>query len=243
VLSVPHGFSTRAGGVSTGPFASLNTSTAVGDDLAHVGENVRRLTAAIGSSPDRLATPHQVHGVEVLEALEASDRLGDADAVVTRVSGLVVGVRTADCLPILIEDPVGRQVAAVHAGWRGVLGEVVTAAIVKLASRGAVPARLRVAVGPAIQACCFEVDGDLPARFSAKFGAGVVQRVAGKDRPHLDLRLAVARSVERAGVPADQVHSFTECTRCDLRFFSHRRDAGLTGRHLALISCLFGTSL
>jgi len=229
--------------VSTGPYASLNTSTAVGDQQAPVFENVRRLTAAIGSSPDRLATAHQVHGVDVLEAHEASERVGDGDALVTKVRGLVVGVRTADCLPILIEDPVGRQVAAVHAGWRGVIAEVVTAAIVKLTSRGAVPAQLRVAIGPAIQVCCFEVDGDLPQRFSAKFGAGVVHQVAGNERAHLDLRGAVARSVERAGVPADQVHAFTECTRCDARFFSHRRDAGLTGRQLALISCQFGTTL
>ncbi|MDX2013454.1 MAG: peptidoglycan editing factor PgeF [Myxococcaceae bacterium] len=244
VIRVPHGFPTRHGGVSTGPFASLNASTSVGDDAASVAENVKRLAAAVGATPQLVATAHQVHGVTVLEATAAGEGalpppVGEADALVTRAAGLTVGVKTADCLPILVEDPLGRQVAAVHAGWRGVIGDVLGRTLDRLVASGARVDELRVAIGPAIGPCCFEVDGDLPQRFEAAFGAGVVRRVAGKPKVHLDLAWAVAESLRRRGLPDGHVDALPHCTRCDERFFSHRRDAGVTGRMLSLIRCAF----
>jgi YfiH family protein len=244
LLTVPHGFSDRHGGVSQGPYASLNASRSVGDDGRAVDENLARLAALVGAAPDALATVQQVHGTTVLEATRAKggavgEALGDADAVFTRVSGLAVGVRTADCLPILVEDPVGRQVAAVHAGWRGVIGDVLGATLDRLRQNGARLEALRVAIGPAIQACCFEVDGDLPARFEAAFGPRVVRRVDGKQKVHVDLPYAVATSLRARGLGEAQVDVLPDCTRCDARFFSHRRDAGRTGRMLSLVRCAF----
>jgi hypothetical protein len=244
VIRVPHGFPDRHGGVSKGPFTSLNASLSVGDDAAAVTENVRRLARAVGVEPQALATVHQVHGVAVLEATAMGEGalpvpLGEADALFTRQPGLAVGVKTADCLPILVEDPVGRQVAAVHAGWRGVIGDALGVTIERLLTRGARLEDLRVALGPCIQACCFEVDGDLPERFRASFGERVVRRIDGKPKVHLDLPWAVAESLRRRGLPPAHVDVLPHCTRCDARFFSHRRDAGMTGRMLSLIRCSF----
>lgn len=238
LIRSPHAFPTRAGGVSKGAFASLNTSTSVGDAPEDVAENLSRLTAAFDATPDQLITAHQVHGTTVLEATaRGQGLLGEGDGLVTWTPGLLVGVKTADCLPILVEDRATGAVAAVHAGWRGVLGEIVLRAIERLVARGAKLDELRVALGPAIQACCFEVDGDLPAKFSAAFGERVVRPQTGKARVHLDLSWAVARSLERAGVPAAHVDVLPQCTRCDERFFSHRRDHGTSGRQLSLIQC------
>ncbi len=241
LITSPHAFPTRAGGVSLAPFSSLNTALTVGDEPAAVAQNLERLSAAFGATPKQLVTVHQVHGTTVLEATAAGQGvLGDADAVFTRQAGLLVGVKTADCLPILIEDPKTGQVAAVHAGWRGVIGEIVLRAIEKL---GADPAGLNVALGPAIQACCFEVDGDLPSRFAAAFGDGVVRPQPGKAKVHLDLAWAVGRSLARAGVPESHVDVLPHGTRCDARFFSYRREEGRTGRQLSLIQCVRETSL
>ncbi|MBL8936699.1 MAG: peptidoglycan editing factor PgeF [Archangium sp.] len=242
LISAPHAFPTRDGGVSKGAFSSLNSSLAVGDDPNDVAENLTRLARAFGVDASALITARQVHGVTVLEAT-GQGALADADAVFTATRGLLVGVRTADCLPILVEDPRSGMVAAVHAGWRGVIGEIVVRAIERLEQRGAKRSDLHVALGPAIQACCFEVDGDLPARFSAAFGEGVLRPQPGKTRVHLDLSWAVARSLERAGVPSSHVDVLPQCTRCDQRFFSHRRDQGITGRQLSLIQCVRGTAM
>jgi polyphenol oxidase len=240
LIKSPHAFLTRDGGVSRGPFASLNTSLTVGDDPLDVAENLERLSSAFGVRPQQLVTVNQVHGTQVLEATSGTGGLGDADGVFTRSPGLLLGVRTADCLPILIEDVESGQVAAVHAGWRGVLGEIVLRAIERM---GVSPSRIAVALGPAIQACCFEVNGDLPSRFSAAFGAEVIRPQSGKSRVHLDLAWAVGRSLSRAGVPDSQVDVLPHCTRCDSRFFSYRREEGRTGRQLALIQCARATSV
>ncbi len=244
LIRSPHAFPTRAGGVSLAPFASLNTATNVGDEPAAVAQNLERLSAAFGATPAQVVTVHQVHGTIVREATATGQGvLGEADAVFTRHAGLIVGVKTADCLPILIEDSKTGQVAAVHAGWRGVIGEIVLRAIERLVENGADSSGLQFALGPAIQACCFEVDGELPARFTAAFGGEVVKPQPGKTKVHLDLAWAVGRSLARAGVPDSHVDVLPHCTRCDSRFFSYRREEGRTGRQLSLIQCVRETSL
>lgn len=242
LLGVPHGFPTREGGVSEGPFASLNCAVSVGDAPAAVEENLRRLAAAAQVEPGALLTVSQVHGDVVLRAGAASGpdprpTLGEADGLWTDVPGTAVGARTADCLPILIEDRVGRRVAAVHAGWRGVIAGIAVRALEQLVAAGTRPGDVRVAIGPCIQKCCFEVDGDLPARFAAAFGDEVVVAVEGKAKRHLDLPRAVQLALGRAGLPAAHVAALPHCTMCDARFFSHRRDRGVTGRHLSFITC------
>lgn len=225
----------RTGGVSGPPFDSLNSSLAVGDDPAAVSANLSRLAASAGVEPARLFSVKQVHGARVVEAANATPE-SEADALWTDVPGSAVGVRTADCLPILIEDPRGR-VAAVHAGWRGVIAEIVARTVEQLVERGGEVGELRFAIGPCIQRCCFEVDGDLPARFEAAFGKEVVVAQPAGGRPHLDLPLAVMKTLERLGVPAGHVVALPQCTSCDARFFSHRREHGITGRHLSFITC------
>ncbi len=150
-----------------------------------------------------------------------------------------MGVRTADCLPVLIADVKARRVAAVHAGWRGVIGQLAPKMVQQFVARGSRVQDLRVALGPAIQACCFEVDGDLPERFAQAFGHQVVVKVEGKQKVHLDLSRAVLTSLAALGLAPSQMHALTECTHCDSRFFSHRRDHGVTGRHLSFISHQF----
>lgn len=236
LLRSPHGFPTRVGGVSTGALASLNTALSVGDAAEAVSTNLARLAAAIGVAPAALATVSQVHGDVVREARQGGGQ-GEADGLWSRTPGVAVGVRTADCLPILLEDAEAGLVAAVHAGWRGVVAEIVVRAVEQLERVGARRAALRAVIGPAIQRCCFEVGGDLPSRFAAAFGDEVVVEVAGKAKRHLDLALAARRSLERAGLQPANLGQLPHCTACDERFFSHRRDRGVTGRHLALIVC------
>lgn len=223
------------------PYDSLNSSNAVGDDEAAVRMNLSRLARAAGVAPERLRFVKQVHGARVVEAATATPET-EADALWTDQAGVAVGVRTADCLPVLIEDPRGR-VAAVHAGWRGVLAEIVARTLEQLVERGAQVSELKVAIGPCIQRCCFEVDGDLPARFQAAFGDGVLVLSKESAKPHLDLPFAVKQTLARLGVPEGHMVALPQCTRCDERFFSHRREHGITGRHLSFISCTGAASL
>ena len=229
-LQSRHGFPTREGGVSRGAFTSLNSSFSVGDEREAVTKNLELLASAAGVSPERLFTVTQVHGATVLAA-ERSSSSDEADGLFASEAGVAVGVRTADCLPVLIEDRRTGHVAAVHAGWRGVIAEIVARALEAMQAR---PADVHVGIGPCIQRCCFEVDGDLPSRFSTAFGEAVV--VQGAQKKHLDLPLAVRVTLERLGVPASHVAALPQCTRCDERFFSHRRDHGITGRHLSFIT-------
>ncbi len=240
LLPVPHGFPTRLGGVSQGPYSSLNCALKTEDDPAAVAQNHELLAKQAGVAVSQLRTAVQVHGIDLLEATAAVPAVRpDADAVWTELAGLAVGVRTADCIPVLIADVRQKRVAAAHAGWRGVIGNITVKTIQALQGRGSQLSDIRVAIGPAIQKCCFEVDGDLPSRFAAAFGPDVVVSVEGKQKKHLDLSLAVQRSLQAHGLAEAQIHVLPECTHCDSRFFSHRRDHGVTGRHLSFISHAF----
>jgi hypothetical protein len=240
LLPVPHGFATRAGGVSEGPYASLNLGFAVGDARERVEENHRRLATAAGAALDALYTVKQVHGDRVVEAAggEGTGALrpqqGEADALWTERPGEWVAVGTADCVPILLVDPDGQRVAAVHSGWRGTDADISARAVEALVARGARPERLLAAVGPSIQRCCYEVSEELGQRFTARFGPEVVGAREGSVR--LDLARAVRLTLRRAGLKEAHIDVLGDCTACDGgRFFSHRRDAGRTGRHLNFV--------
>jgi YfiH family protein len=242
LLPIAHGFSTRLGGASEGPYASLNLGFSVGDARQRVEENFRRLAAAAGVPARSFATASQIHGDRVWEVLDVGPRgadlppppQGEADALVTDRPGIAVGVKTADCVPILIADPQTGRVAAVHSGWRGTVLRIASRAVETLAARGSNPARLVAAIGPAIQACCYEVSDELGARFASAFGEDVVSRA--RPRPHLDLPRAVRKALQQSGLAADRIEVLPHCTSCDSRrFFSHRRDRGVTGRHLSFV--------
>jgi YfiH family protein len=231
-----HGSSLRTGGVSRAPYESLNLGRAVGDDPAHVAENLRRFAAAVGYRADALFEVSQVHGRELRRVVPSASvedvRRESGDALLAS-EGAAVGVRSADCVPVLLADPVTRRVAAVHAGWRGVALGVVPAAIAALA----VPAsRLVAAVFPHIRRCCFEV-GDEVAEQLAQLqgGAAAIAREHG-GKPHVDLASLVLAQLTAAGLAAQNIDDVPGCTRCEPeRFFSYRRDGRASGRHLTAI--------
>ncbi len=234
VLAVPHGFTLRTGGISQGPWASLNLGEAVGDRAGDVQQNLRLLAHAARQAPQQLATVRQVHGDRVVRAAQGASE--EADGLWTEEgSGLWVGVKSADCVPVLLASADGRRVAAVHSGWRGTALRVAARAVEALVAQGEAASTLLAAVGPCIQACCYEVGAELAERFQADFGNAVVR--PGGTRPHLDLSGAVRATLLAAGLLPEAVDVQAACTACDAsRFYSHRREAGVTGRHLAFIA-------
>jgi YfiH family protein len=229
----PHGFSTRCGGVSPAPWDSLNLGNAVGDEPLRVAENWRRLEEATGLS---FARVKQVHGARVVTAAGPGAPCEEADAVVSGARGVAACVSVADCVPILIADPASGVVAAVHAGWRGTVARAAAAAVEALTARGGTrPEELLAAIGPSIGPCCYEVSPELAAEFEDSFGAGVVDR--SRAAPRLDLWEANARALGAAGLQPERVDRLRRCTACERgTFFSHRRDAGSTGRQVAWIA-------
>jgi YfiH family protein len=232
-----HGFTTRDGGVSAPPHDRLNLGGAVGDDPAHVAENWRRLERATGL---RFARVRQVHGARVVHAEAPCEPSEEADAVVSVAEGVAACVSVADCVPILLADPESGAVAAVHAGWRGTLAGIAAEGVGALERAvAAPPARLLAVIGPSIGPCCYEVSEEVAARFRDEIWATVVRGpdAGGSGRPHVDLWAANERVLVRAGVSAERIAVLGRCTSCEReRFFSHRRDAGRTGRQVAFIA-------
>jgi hypothetical protein len=240
-----HGFATRAGGVSAPPFETFNLGGKWGDDPASVAENRRRLERAAGA-PLFVAT--QVHGVAIAR-VRAGDTPADvarvqADGLCTDRADIAVAVFVADCVPALVSDPTTGAFAAVHAGWRGTLAGVLPAAVRALGEHfGARAADLRVALGPSIGPCCFEVGPEVVEAFEAGLpgarAAGVIVDIdaAAGGKPHIDLKRANRLLLERSGVAPASIDAGPECTSCDApRFFSYRRDHGRTGQHLGFIA-------
>lgn len=234
-----HAFSTRRGGVSAPPFDALNLGRAVGDDAAAVAENHARLARAAGYEPARLFETSQVHGAGVHVLAGASveaTRAIEADALLARVPGDAVGVRTADCVPVLVGDPETGAALAVHAGWRGVAARIVPLAVRRLLEvTGAPAARLVLAIGPHIRLRAFEVGDEVAAAIAAASEPGVVVRDLGP-RPHVDLARAVRVQLSALGVEPERVDDVGGCA-CDEpeRFYSHRRDGARSGRMLSVI--------
>jgi YfiH family protein len=232
-----HAFFTRNGGVSEGPYASLNFSYAVGDDAARVDENLRRAAEHLQLPAQRVFFAAQVHGNEVVE-LQGDEAQWDvvhhqADAVVSGDSTLACGVRTADCVPVLLGDTSTGRVAAVHAGWRGVVCRVVEAASARL---GGTPDNWIAAIGPHISVEAFEVSADVGQQLARASEAqdAVVDREGRK--PHVDLQKIVRAQLTGLGVPPARIDAVPGCTMGDPeRFFSFRRDGKASGRHLSAI--------
>ncbi len=238
---VRHGFTGRQGGVSSGAFASLNLNRSTGDSRASIARNRELLLGHLHVATDQLALLSQVHGLDTVRA-RAGEPLQEADAQHTDDPGVLLAVTWADCLPLLFHDPVSGAVAAAHCGWRGSLGGLAGRVVAELQhTYGTEPDRLRVAVGPGICQDCYQVGPELARKFSeAGWGADVLR--PDPSRPgHVRLDLAeVNRQVlEAAGVRADNTDFTGLCTSCRPDdFFSHRRDAGHTGRHWAVIQAV-----
>jgi YfiH family protein len=214
---------------------------AVGDLKQRVEENLERFLQTASLKKEQLGTVSQVHGDRVLEFGGRESHPIEppqADAVWTEQSRLAVAVKMADCVPILLADPAARRVAAVHSGWRGTELRVTERAVEALARRGSRPEEMTAVIGPSIRACCYQVSPFLAERFSNSFGKEVVK--GDPAEPRLDLVLAIHRTLWEAGVPLDHIDVLSHCTSCDKNnFFSHRRDRGITGRHVSYIVCQF----
>lgn len=209
-------FSTRLGGVSVGTYDSLNLGRSTLDDSSNVDENRRRLCAAVGVEPERLALNRQVHGATINRA-EEGERTQNGDGLWTDEPGVPMLAFSADCLPIALARLNGNPVLALlHAGRMGLLEGILEAGAAALDGPTA------AIVGPGIGPCCYEVGDDILAAYRARFGPDVVQ---GRN---LDLWSAAERILHEAGV--ETVERLDVCTACDDRFFSHRRDGADTGR-------------
>lgn len=206
-------FADRHGGTSDPPYDSLNLAATVGDDPDTVRSNRAAVARAAGFAPEDLVLAKQVHGCGVLEAgVGDSGVIGEADVLVSREPGKVIGILTADCVPVVIE---GDDVVAIaHAGWRGLVGGAIEAAIERVGQVN------KAWVGPSIHACCYEVGPEVVDAFRER-GLPVA------DAAHVDPGRAAVAALHRAGV--SDVESTSDCTSCEARFFSYRRD-GVTGR-------------
>lgn len=245
---VVHAFSTRRGGVSVGPYESLNLAAAAGepaaDDNTNVAENFRRLRAALGVPRHLRIAPRQVHGSEVWRPPATPQRPADAppaDVVLTDQPRHLLTIRTADCVPVLLADIDGRAVAAAHAGWRGLVAGAIAAAVHAMrVTLRAEPRNLVAAIGPAIGVRRFEVGDEVAAAFTAAgLGDAVVpgSRVGGGAKNHVDLAAAALRQLLAAGIPDAAIDRCDCCTYTQAdEFFSHRRDRGRTGRMAAVIA-------
>ncbi len=235
-----HGFSLRTGGVSLAPFTSLNLARNLGDRPDFVEENQRRLASAIGYEPSRLFEVSQVHGAQVEHVDDSLSpeafRAREADALLTNVAGVAVGIRVADCVPILLADRQSGAVAAVHAGWKGIVSGVVGRAVSELLRvSGGKTQDVLCAVGPHIGAEAFEVGHEVAEALS-QCVPQVSVVLPREPRPHVDLGRAVGAQLQATGISPHQIELVGGCTYSDAaRYYSYRRDGSATGRHLAVI--------
>ena len=244
ILPARHAFLTRYGGVSEGIFASLNLASNLGDDPENVRENYRRAAALMGADIDGCAVTRQVHG-NVVRVVTGADRHVcmsrvpyEADGIVTAERGLPLFCFTADCVPALLLDPENAVAGAVHCGWRSSVADILRVALEQMEGLGAERKHIRVALGPAIGACCFETDDDVPRAIETYLGGDTgglfVKRPDGKTL--VDLRLANKRRLLQLGLREEHIDLSAECTVCSHeKYWSHRYTKGKRGSQAACI--------
>ena len=241
LLGVPHGFSTRLGGVSEGIFATMNLGPSRGDNPEYVRENFRRFCGEAGCDDTRVVTTRQVHGsyVHQVGEADAGDMFMrgapcDCDGLMTDAAGVSLVIFSADCIPVLLYDPKKRVIAAVHAGWRGTAAKIPAEAVQRMSIvYGTRPEDVHAAIGPGISACCFHTDADVP---EAMPWADEHMKTIGAERFSVDLKAANRQALMETGVPPTQIAVNGVCTMCrsDL-FWSHRKTQGQRGSMAAVI--------
>lgn len=243
ISDIQHGFFTRNGGVSDGIYASLNCGVASGDDLEKVMENRTRVTTTLGSKPESLCVPYQIHSAKavIVDTPWHWKESPQADAVVTNKPGITLGVLTADCLPILMADAENRIIAAVHAGWKGAFDGVIEAALAAMYQLGADNRYIVASIGPAIAQKSYEVGGEFYARFIQQDIAYERFFAASPRGGHylFDLKAYAKQRLERAGIPQINVLANDTCFE-ENAFFSFRRatlrQENVYGRQISAIS-------
>ena len=244
-ITVPHGFTTRFGGVSTGCLDSLNIGTRRGDDPQNVLKNYEILGREMGFSPEDLVLTRQTH-TDVVLAVDASHRgrglfspdLPECDGLITNTPGVGLVVFTADCTPILLWDKLTGAVGAVHAGWRGTASQIAAKAVKAMETHyGSRPEDICAAIGPNIGPCCFETDADVPEAMIAAFGEEAKAHIRQEGKKYyVNLKELNALSLRRAGV--ENIEISKECTACRPdKFWSHRRVGSERGSQGAIIVC------
>lgn len=241
---MPHCFTTRLGGVSTGSMASLNLAMHRGDPAENVEENYRILGAALGFDPQNCVLTHQIHS-DIVRTVHLSDCRGldhrvypECDGLITADPGVVLVVFAADCTPILFHDPVTGAVGACHAGWKGTAADIAGKTVRAMVTAfGCNPGDIHAAIGPNIGFCCFETDEDVPAAMLDTYGSAArtcIRQVG--EKYYVNLKGINALSLRREGV--ERVEVSESCTMCDnTRFWSHRFTRGDRGSQGALIQC------
>lgn len=243
-ITVPHCFSTRHGGVSTGHLSSLNLGIHRGDVRENVEKNYELLGAAVGFDPETLVFTHQTHTDIV--ARVGKEHCGDGlkreviverDGLVTNEAGVTLIVFSADCTPILLHDPVHRAIGAVHSGWRGTAAGIVKKAVEKMtAEYGTDPKDVQAAIGPCIGKCCFETHGEVPEAMLVALGEDAACAITDhhNGKFHVDLKELNRLWLQKAGVQTVDISA--DCTACQPdRFWSHRIVGNARGSLAAII--------
>ncbi len=237
-----HAFCTRLGGVSEGSFASLNMAVNQGDEEEKVRENWGILSNSFKIQEKSFLIMNQVHGDDILvigeDAMASEGKVPTCDAVVTQCLEVALCIRTADCVPVFLLDPLRKVIGAVHAGWGGTALKI-TAKVVDVMVREfqCSPADIRAAIGPSIGPCCYEVDSRVYLAMRDHWGAdNFFHSFHSLGKWNLDLPLANRYQLLEKGLVNENIESSDHCTFCmpDL-YFSHRRDEGKTGRHVNFI--------
>ena len=244
-ITAKHCFTTRYGGVSTGILSSMNLGENRGDDPANVIENYRRLGEATGIRTDHMAFTRQVHGNEVRIVTEEDVHtiMGgvpyDADGIVTNIPGLAIIAFVADCVPLLLHDPVHKVAGAVHCGWRSTVADIMNNAVDKMVQLGGDPADMCAAIGASIGYCCFEVGPEVPEAVTALLGGdcdGIIRAGEKEGKFYVDLREAIACRLVQLGLKRENILVSEECTMCSHeKYWSHRYTQGERGSQAALI--------
>lgn len=247
-ISVPHCFTTRLGGVSTGIFDSLNIAIKEGETEENVRKNLTILADALGFEVENLVLTRQIHS-DIVRVVTKADRKGcfhrsypECDALVTNDPGVALMIFTADCTPLLFQDPVTGAVGAAHAGWKGTVSAIGAKTVQAMVDAfGCDPANIRAAIGPNIGACHFETDADVPDALRAAFGAEVEEFIRPQEEKYyVNLKEINALILRRAGVQHIEISE--SCTVCENhRFWSHRFTRGQRGSQGAIILCKEGT--
>lgn len=247
-ITVPHCFTTRYGGVSAGCLSSLNLGAHRGDDPKNVEKNFSILADALGFDTKNAVLTHQIH-TDIVRRVSKTDGQGldhaaypECDALITNDPGTALVVFTADCTPILLQDPVTGAVGAAHAGWRGTAADLAGKTVrAMIRAFGCDPKNIRGAIGPNIGQCCFETDAEVPNAMLQTFGNAALPQIRSvAEKYYVNLKELNALSLRRAGVTRIEISP--ACTACDpQQFWSHRITKGARGSQGAVIVCKEGS--
>ena len=251
IIRSKHGFATRIGGVSElSHTAELNLAFGRGDTEETVLENLSRFADAVGFDRESVISLPQIHSADVLDVNEADrgrgyfrEPQGEGDGYVTADKGVTLGVKSADCVPVLLEaeNENGEIIAvcALHAGWRGTLGKIAVKGVEALVGKGAELSRIRAAIGPSIGSCCFEVGEEFPEIVAQQLGREYAESFVCRrgGRFFADIKAMNRQLLGECGLSDENIDVSDECTYClDVKYYSHRRMRGVRGTMLSVIT-------